>query len=151
MTHTSVLMSIRPEYADMIFAGRKTIELRRVCPKVKPGDLVLVYVSGSRKALVGGFEVAGIEAAAPAALCRKWLTQSGVTEEVFFSYFSGREMAFGIRIGKTWQLPSAPSLKALRRRPGGFSPPQSYRYLRAGEFAGTFAGGPLLPEGILPA
>ena len=143
MTQTAVLMSIKPEYADMIFAGRKTIELRRVCPRVKQGDLVLLYVSGSRKALVGGFEVEEVVTAPPALLHSCWGTHSGVTKDTFLSYFSGKEMAFGIRIGKTWQLPSAQSLNSLRKRGGGFCPPQSYRYLRAGEFAGTFAGGRL--------
>jgi hypothetical protein len=42
MSQRAVLISIKPMYADLIFAGTKTIELRRVCPKVGPGDLVLV-------------------------------------------------------------------------------------------------------------
>jgi predicted transcriptional regulator len=134
MTQTAVLMSIKPEYANMIFDGRKTIELRRVCPKVRQGDLVLVYASGPRKALVGVFEVQEVVSAPPASLCRAWLTESGVTKDVFLTYFSGRETAFGIRIGKTWRLPAARPLKTLRRLRGGFRPPQSYRYLRAGEF-----------------
>lgn len=139
MTQAAVLMSIKPEYANMIFDGRKTIELRRVCPKVQQGDLVLVYASGSRKALVGAFEVEEVVSASPASLCRKWLSQSGITKDAFLTYFTGRDVAFGIRIGKTWELPTASTLKTLRRRRGGFRPPQSYRYLRAGEFAGTFS------------
>ena len=76
-------MSIKPKYANLIFAGTKTIELRRVCPKVGLGDLVLVYVSSPRMALVGGFEVAGIVSGEPQTLCKKWQPQSGVEKKPF--------------------------------------------------------------------
>ena len=118
---------------DLIFAGTKTIELRRVCPKVGPGDLVLVYVSSPRMALVGGFEVAGIVSAAPPTLCKKWQPQSGVEKETFLHYFQGAAIAYGILIGRTWQFDAATELKALRRRKGGFHPPQSYRYVGSEE------------------
>ena len=50
----------------------------------------------------------------------------------------GRELdiatkAYGILIGRTWQCESATELKALRRRNGGFHPPQSYRYVGSEE------------------
>ena len=133
MSQRAVLMSIKPKYADLIFAGSKTIELRRVCPKVGPGDLVLVYVSSPRMALVGGFEVAGIVSGEPLALCRKWQANSGVEKETFLHYFQGAAKAYGILIGRTWMLPAATELKALRRRKGGFHPPQSYRYVESEE------------------
>ena len=126
-------MSIKPKYADLIFAGTKTIELRRICPKVVPGDLVLVYVSSPRMALVGGFEVAGIVSGEPFAICKKWQEHSGVEKETFLHYFQGSSTAYGILIGRTWQFESATELKALRRRKGGFHPPQSYRYVGSEE------------------
>ena len=133
MSNRAVLMSIKPKYADLIFAGTKTIELRRVCPKVGLGDLVLVYVSGPRMALVGGFEVAGIVSAEPQSLCREWQPHSGVEEETFLNYFQDCTTAYGILISRTWQFESATELKALRRRKGGFNPPQSYLYVGSEE------------------
>ncbi len=126
-------MSIKPKYADLIFAGTKTIELRRVCPKVGRGDLVLVYVSSPRMALVGGFEVAGIVSGDPPTLCKKWQTHSGVDKENFLHYFQGAATAYGILIARFWQFESATELKALRRTKGGFHPPQSYRYVGSEE------------------
>ena len=51
---------------------------------------------------------------------------------------AGREIeiaaaAYGILIVRTWQFVSATELKALRRRKGGFHPPQSYRYVEREE------------------
>jgi predicted transcriptional regulator len=127
-------MSIKPQYADLIFEGTKTVELRRRCPKVEKGDLVLVYVSGPRMALVGAFEVGGLIEGSPASVCKEWLKATGVTKEVFMKYFDGCARAYGIQIKRAWQYDSATELKVLRKRKGGFQPPQSYRYVRPGEF-----------------
>ena len=134
MSKTAVLMSIKPEYAEMIFDGRKTIELRRVCPKVGKGDLVLIYVSGPQMELAGGFEVDGIVSASPTNLRNNYLECSGVTKAVFDAYFKDSTVAYGIQVGRTWKFEKPTNLQALRRRKGGFKPPQSYRYIRGGEF-----------------
>ena len=47
--------------------------------------------------------------------------------ETFLHYFQDVSTAYGIFIDRTWQFESATELKALRRRKGGFHPPQSYR------------------------
>ena len=123
MTDRAVLMSIKPRYAEMIFAGTKTVELRRVCPKVGPGDLVLVYVSSPRMALVGGFEVEGVVTATPTDLCRSHLKLSGLTQDAFLNYFEGATKAYGILIGRVWHFEEATELATLRRQKGGFTPP----------------------------
>lgn len=133
MNRTAILMSIKPQYSDLIFSGQKTLELRRVCPKLDIGDLVLVYASGPRMALVGGFEVEGIVSETPNEMFRKYGKASAVTREAFDTYFSGSSTAYGIKIAKTWTLNQEAELKTLRRRVKGFHPPQSYRYLKGGE------------------
>ena len=126
-------MSIKPRFAKMIFDGTKSIELRRVCPKVEKGDLVMVYVSGPRMALLGSFEVGGIVMAPPADLARDHLKASGLTREELLNYFSDKVEGYGILIRKVWQLPQAKELKCLRKIQTGFHPPQSYRYLGGSE------------------
>ena len=54
----TVLLSIKPEYADKIFYQKtKKVELRRVFPSLDKDDLVIVYVSSPKKAVVGYFKV----------------------------------------------------------------------------------------------
>ena len=60
MSKNILLISIKPEYAEKIFSGHKTVELRRVRTRLKIGDIVLVYVSSPKKALIGSFEVENI-------------------------------------------------------------------------------------------
>jgi predicted transcriptional regulator len=59
--------------------------------------------------------------------------QSGVEKETFLRNLQGSATAYGILIGRTWTLSAATELKALRRRKGGFRPPQSYRYVGSEE------------------
>jgi len=132
-SNTALLLSIRPRFVEQIFAGTKTVELRRVRPRVKSGDLVIVYASGSRKALVGAFQVADVIAASPASLWRNFGTETGMGKKEFDEYFNGVNTGFAIEVAHTWQLPAPVQLATLRRQRGGFHAPQSYRYLDLGE------------------
>ncbi len=135
MNQTAVLMSIKPRYSEKILSGAKTVELRRVCPRLEVGDLVMVYASGPRMALVGCFEVAGIVSGTPEAIFKKHGKAAAVSREVFDAYFDGADTAHAILISRAWSLREEAELKTLRKRLKGFHPPQSYRYLRGTELA----------------
>lgn len=128
-TNHAFLISIRPRFAEMIFAGSKTVELRRVCPKVSVGDLALVYVSSPAMELRGSFEVGKILTGSPTAIWKKVGEKSGVTHAEFFAYFEGKNQAHALVINRAWQLATPVGLKALRRSNGGFRPPQNFHYL----------------------
>ena len=129
MSNHAFLISIRPRFADLIFAGSKTVELRRVCPKVSAGDLALVYVSSPVKELRGSFEVGKILTASPSALWKKIGDKSGVTRAEYFAYFKGKKQAHALVITRAWQLQSPVCLNTLRKSKGGFRPPQNFHYL----------------------
>jgi predicted transcriptional regulator len=113
----------------MIFSGSKTVELRRVCPKLSAGDLALIYVSSPSKQLQGGFEVGRILSASPLVLWRKVGNKSGITRKEFFAYFRGKKKAHALVIKRAWKLDAPICLTTLRRRKGGFRPPQNFHYL----------------------
>lgn len=124
-----LLLSIRPEYASMIFDGTKTVELRRVRPRSKAGEWVLVYVSTPIQALIGMFQVSKVIESSPEQLWPQVCNQAGVTKEQFDHYYSGAERAFGIFLDVTRQLPVPIKLRGLKEILGEFQPPQSYIYL----------------------
>ncbi len=132
-TNHALLLSIRPHFVDLIFAGTKTVELRRVKPRVKAGDLVVVYASGATKGMVGAFEVAGVVAAAPSSIWRKFNGGSGLTKREFDNYFAEASVGYAIRIGKRWKIQEPIPLNTLRKRRSGFRPPQSYHYWKLDE------------------
>jgi predicted transcriptional regulator len=128
ITNHALLISIRPRFVEAIFAGTKTVELRRVKPRLSAGDLVVIYASGSTKGIVGAFEVEGVTTATPGSIWRKHNGSSGLAKAEFDDYFEGTQVGHAIRIGKVWQLPSPVLLGTLRKRRAGFRPPQSYHY-----------------------
>ena len=50
----AILISIKPEWCDKIFSGEKTVEVRKVAPKLKPPFKVYVYQTKEGK-VVGEF------------------------------------------------------------------------------------------------
>ena len=135
MPAQALLLSIRPRFADMIFAGTKTVELRRTRPRVGKGDLVLVYVSAPVKSLVGAFLVATVIETTPGALWKRAGRRAGVTKVEFDAYFIGATNAFGIELCCQWKLEEPAPLATLRNRRRGFHPPQVYRYLSQKDLA----------------
>ncbi len=121
---SGVLMSIRPRHADAIFAGTKTVELRRRRPSFGVGTRVLVYSSAPLQRLCGSFGVGGVLEDSPDALWRQVGERAGVEREAFDAYFAGCEAAFAIEVLDPTRL--APTPLSIR-------PPQSYLFLRSGE------------------
>ncbi|HEX3856275.1 MAG TPA: EVE domain-containing protein [Verrucomicrobiae bacterium] len=128
-TKSALLISIRPKHAEKIFSGIKTVELRRVRPRLKNGDLVLVYVSSPTKALMGAFEVASVTGGSPRQIWKKFNGRSGLTKSEFNDYYEGAKQAFAVVLKKLWKFEKPVKLTQLRRNRIGFRPPQSYHYL----------------------
>lgn len=116
-------MSIRPEYAEAILSGAKTIELRRRRPSFQPGTRVLIYSSAPDKKLIGTFEVAAIHEASPHGLWRKVAKQAGIGRADYRAYFAGCTKAYGIQVRR---------VRRLKPRQLPIRPPQSYLFLRSG-------------------
>jgi len=125
----TALMSIRPNFVEKIFSGEKTIELRRVRPKLDTGDRVLVYASAPTCAIVGQFSVARILQGTPRKMWHQVRDYAGVTKADYERYFSGADIAVAIEITSKRLFKNEPTLDRLRARFDQFHPPQSYRYL----------------------
>jgi predicted transcriptional regulator len=139
MPSNILLLSIRPEYARKIFVDKtKNVELRRVRTRLKPGDLVVVYVSSPEKALVGSFEVERIIFEdLPKDLKKFWQQvgeQSGLDTREFKTYYQGASLGVGIFFKEIKVFPKPVKLESLRKQLPHIKPPQSYRYLTPIEF-----------------
>lgn len=121
---SNVLMSIRPVYADAIFAGTKSVELRRRRPSFTEGSRVLVYSSSPHRRLQGTFEVGRVLADEPNALWRQIAARGGIERAAFDAYFAGCATAYAIEIRNPRRI--EPTRLSIR-------PPQSYLFLRPQE------------------
>ena len=120
-----VLLSIKPEFAEKIFAGEKKYEFRRTI--FKRGDVqhVVVYASAPVCRVIGEFEIETIISADLDTLWSKTKNFSGVTKDYFFRYFTNRESGHAIKINRPVKYSSPLCVKCDL----GMKPPQSYAYL----------------------
>jgi predicted transcriptional regulator len=124
-----LLLSIHERYAVKIFDGSKTVELRRLKPKLSSGDLIVVYVTSPKKEIVGVLEVAKVIASPPKDLWKKVSSRSGVTLSEFNSYFDNATVGFAIFVRKYDYFVEPLKLNVIREKWSNFKPPQGYKYL----------------------
>lgn len=131
----TVLLSIKPEYAEKIFYQKtKKVELRRVFPFLDKDDLVIVYVSSPKKAVVGYFKIKNIIKKEVSYLWDEVEEKAGITPEEFYDYYSGVKFGIGIFFKKSKTFKKPVELEKLREELNDFRPPQSYRYLKPDEW-----------------
>ncbi|RKZ73528.1 MAG: hypothetical protein DRQ57_14045 [Gammaproteobacteria bacterium] len=133
---SNILLSVRPKYADKIFERTKTVELRRIRPKLlEEGDLVLLYVSSPVQALTGAFKVDKIIEKPLKDLWRMVRKKAGITRQEFDNYYDGVSVGVGIffKVQDVQQLDKPISLDILKEQ--FFHPPQGFRYCRASDTA----------------
>ncbi len=141
MSSRAVIMSIKPEYAQSILAGTKTVELRRVVPRgLQEGDLVLIYASAPVKALLGAFKVGEVTKRRLPDLWRSVRGRCGITKTEFDAYYEGTDQGVCIPIAEVWRMEIPIKLGELRRSARGFHPPQSFRYATDRELARAVTG-----------
>ncbi|SFQ02504.1 hypothetical protein [Parafilimonas terrae] len=120
-----VLLSIKPEFADKIFAGTKLFEFRRTIFKNKDVKKVVVYASSPIQKVIGEFEIDFIIKNSLNELWHQTQEFSGITQEYFFQYFSNKEEGFAIKIKNQKKYKQPKSLK----EDYNLLPPQSFIYL----------------------
>ena len=126
-TQRSALMSIRPQFANAILDGTKTVEFRK---KALAEDVqrVVIYTTFPVQAVVGEFTIASQVVASPKTLWRRFSKVAGIEREAFFKYFDGSTDAVGIVIDSVVQYENPRLLNDVEP---GARPPQSFMYITA--------------------
>ena len=129
------LMSIRPKYAYQIFTGRKKFELRRwIGIPVVEGAVIVVYVSGSVKALMGEFRAGRIITGTPQRVWNEIMKyESHGIERDAWPYIAGAKKAMAIEVLEPRLYQRPVKLDELRQIFPRFAPPLSFRVLHLEE------------------
>lgn len=130
---TPLLLSLKPVYAELVFKGLKTAELRRHIAREVEGRDVYIYVSSPERRLRGGFRVDKVWEGSPDAIWQEVKHLAQVDRATFASYYEGRSKAFALSIAYAWEHRHPLSLATLRSKFADFVVPQSWRYLTAAE------------------
>lgn len=99
-----VLLSIRPEFVDKIFAGTKKFEFRKSLFKKSGIKYVVIYASAPIKRVVGEFEIEDILSDEIDVIWERTQKYAGITESFYKSYFQNRKTANAIKIGRIKNL-----------------------------------------------
>lgn len=123
---TSVLLSIKPEFAEKIFDGLKKFEFRRVIFKSTTVSRIVVYASSPVQRVIGEFEIERILSLRTAKLWHRTKRHSGIQKSFFDQYFRGRDKGFAIKIKCPRRYSTPILLECLCKTS---RPPQSFMYL----------------------
>jgi len=122
----TVLLSIKPEFAEKILNGQKGFEFRRTLFKDPSVAKVVIYASSPVCRVIGEFDVDGVLSLSMHALWRRTRREAGISWLVFSAYFLGKEECHAIRVANPVRY-SEP--KALSEAVGLSRPPQSFAYV----------------------
>ena len=118
------LLSIHPEYVELMAAGKKKVEFRRT-RFLRRLTHVVVYSTSPEKRLAGYFEVEGVEIDSPESISRKYVDKGGISSERLSRYMKDATHAAAITIGNFHSFSKKINLDDI----GVLSPPRSFRYL----------------------
>lgn len=126
----SIVLSIKPKYAELILAGSKTVEFRRAWAAEKV-DTIAIYASAPIQKLVGVVRVSDVVRAKLATLwgyCSK--RGGGLSKAELSAYMTGKDAGFAVLLEdvKRFNQGIDPNEVIM-----GFSPPQSFRYMMSSE------------------
>ncbi len=121
-----VLLSIKPEFAEKIFDGTKKYEFRKSIFKNSDVQKVVVYASSPVQKVIGEFAIADILNDDVETIWNQTSRYSGISRDFYLSYFSNKEKAYAIKIGKITRYIQARDLSDYNL---SFAP-QSFAYIR---------------------
>ena len=128
-----LLISLKPQYSDLIFSGLKKAELRRKGPISLAGRDAFIYVTSPVMQLKGGFHIGEILSGTPEEIWSEVSECAGVEKSEFDSYYADQSVAYALRITEVWQYADPLGLTELRSLFANFVVPQSWRYVRPEE------------------
>lgn len=128
-----LLLSLKPRFADLVFQGLKTAELRRRIARRAVNRDVFVYVSSPVKELRGGFRVEHVWKGSPESVWEQVSDLAQVEKGDFDAYYGERQIAYALKIADVWLYQTPASLETLRTKLENFVVPQSWRYVRLEE------------------
>ncbi|PSU89813.1 hypothetical protein C0W42_08435 [Photobacterium kishitanii] len=121
-----VLLSIKPEFVERIFAGEKLFEYRKAIFRRSGVDKVIIYSTLPEGKVVGEFSIDHILSDTPQEIWRKTKSYSGINKDFFENYFSGKTEAHAIKIGNVKKYKSPFKLDKMKKK---VTAPQSFMYL----------------------
>ena len=121
-----ILLSIKPQFSEIIFAGTKKYEFRRSLWKHGDVKTIVVYASSPVRKVIGEFGIEAIIYNELAVLWEQTRKDSGINEDSFYKYFSNKKYGYAIGIKNVTKYKKPLCL----HEDFHVAPPQSFMYLK---------------------
>lgn len=125
--YDNILMSMKPEYADMILHGSKKYEFRKHGFK-REIDKVFIYATKPVSKIVGYFTFDEILRGTTSEIWETCSEYAGILENDFHKYFKSTKTAFAIRINRVFKMEKPISPSNIIE---GFKGPRSFIYINS--------------------
>ena len=120
-------LSIKPQYADRIKDGTKTIELRSYDPALMPEDWCIVYETNPTGHISFVFQVEYFWCMKPDLAWELFSNGFGIEFDDYFGYFHKKPYAYGLKIGQVNTFDPI-SYQELEETVGFSAPQGSWRW-----------------------
>lgn len=121
---STILLSIRPEYANRILAGTKKFEFRKHLA-LDDVQKIIIYSTAPEKKIIGEVEVIGTLSMKKSPLWEKTKNAAGISRKKYREYFCGCAIAHAYMLGKVTKYEAKLSLTDI----GLVQAPQSFVYI----------------------
>lgn len=122
----NLILSIRPQFAQMILDGSKRYEYRKRVFKRTDIDRVYIYASKPICRVVGYFTIDEVIEDSPSNVWKMTYKGSGISKEFFDAYFKNCYKAYAIKIGEAVKLDIPIDPKEVL---DNFHAPQNFMYV----------------------
>lgn len=96
---STILMPINPKYVNEILTGRKKYEYRKIKPKRKNIDKMIIYSTVPVMKVVAEVEVKGILEEEKEKLWSMTKNESGITKDFYNKYYKNKNIAIAYKLG----------------------------------------------------
>lgn len=95
----TILLAIKPQFVEKILSGEKRFEFRKRTPS-QMVDKILIYSSYPECRVVGEAKVKRVLSGAPGDIWGRTQKWSGVSKELFFKYYKGKDIAYAYELSE---------------------------------------------------
>lgn len=125
-----ILLSVKPQYANPLVDGTKTIELRKKFPiNIIEGTKIYIYSSSPEKKVIGEVFIEKVEILPIDDLWDTVSTKAMISWSDFKTYYADKEVGYAIHVSHAKRYDSPSFLDDIN--PNIKQAPQSYQYLQS--------------------
>ena len=123
------ILSLKPQYVELILSGKKTVELRNRIVRMEPGTVIWIYATKPVGGIVALAELDSVVHDTPAEIWVQYGREICIDRAHFDSYINNKESVSALILSSVRKLKHSVTLDWIRRSTGNFQPPQFYSRL----------------------